>query len=310
MDQVVAQAIGGATSLPSLQLGAEGGGMTGNCDSGYSCAYSRNISWAGVSTPLAKETNPRSAFDRLFQGEDADLSAGERAQRRQRRLSVLDAVRDDTARLRLALGPSDRGKLDEYLTGVRELEHRLAAGEGATCAAAEPDASLDVRDQLAALIDVMVTALRCDLTRVISFMFANAGTNRSYPFLGWSDSHHFLSHHNDDADKLAALDAIGTWEVSYLASLLERLRGIEEPDGTLLDASLVFFSSEIEDGNAHRHTNLPVLLAGRGGGVLTPGRHVRFDVETPIANLFLALIHAFGIERESFGSDGNAPLSL
>lgn len=156
----------------------------------------------------------------------------------------------------------------------------------------------------------MVTAFRCDLTRVITFMMANGGGNRSFPWLGIAEAHHPLSHHQNDPAKLAALEAIDTWEMAHFADLLAKLRAIEEPGGSVLDSSLVFFSSEIEDGDAHRHTNLPVLLAGRGGGAVTPGRHLRFETEEPIANLFLACIHAFGIERASFGIDGTQPLAL
>ncbi|RIL04983.1 MAG: transcriptional initiation protein Tat [Proteobacteria bacterium] len=310
VDQVVAQAIGRATSLPSLQLGAEGGGSVGNCDSGYSCAYMRNISWASPTSPLAKETNPQAAFDRLFQGEDAALSESERLRRRARRLSVLDAVREDAARLRLALGPDDRRKIDEYLTGVRELELRLEATSQATCERAEPGAPNDLRERVEGMVDVIVTAFRCDLTRVVTFMAANGGTNKTYPWLGVTESHHPLSHHQQDPAKLAALEAINAWEIAMFADLAAKLRAIYEPGGSLLDSSILFFSSEIEDGDAHRHTNLPVLVAGRGGGVVTPGRHVRYDAEVPIANLFLAFLHAFGIEQAQFGIDGSAPLAL
>jgi hypothetical protein len=310
VDQLIAQEIGGATLLPSVQLGTEGGGPSGGCDSGYSCAYARNISWAGPATPLAKETNPQNAFDRLFQGADPQLSAAERERRRRLRLSILDAVREDAGRLRLALGASDRRKLDEYLTGVRELELRVQATTGGTCVASEPEPPESFRERVRAMAEVMVLAFRCDVTRVITFMQANAGSNQTHPWLGVGDGHHQVSHHQNDPAKHAALQAIDTWEVEQFAWFLEQLAAIEEPGGSLLDSSLVFFSSEIEDGDAHRHVNLPILLAGRGGGVVQPGRHLRWSSERRLADLFLTVLAAFGIERSSFGLDGSAPLSL
>ncbi|RIK94652.1 MAG: transcriptional initiation protein Tat [Proteobacteria bacterium] len=311
LDQRIAQFVGGTTTLPSLQLGAESGGSTGNCDSGYSCAYARNISWAGPQTPLAKETDPASAFERLFQGTDTSLSAEERERRRVERLSVLDAVAEDALRLRAELGGDDRHKLDEYLTGVRELELRVRSASGGSCDAAQPADPDDFRTRVRAMADLIVLALRCDATRVVTFMQANAGSNQTFPWLGVLDGHHQVSHHQSNAANLAALRAIDTWEIEELAYLLQQLDATAEPTGgTLLDSSIVFFSSEIEDGDRHRHTNLPVLVAGRGGGALAPGRHVRFAANTPIANLFLAFVRAFGVQDATFGADGTSPLTI
>lgn len=310
LDQVIAQAIGGDTTLPSVQLGTEGGGSSGNCDSGYSCAYARNISWAGPASPLAKEINPQNAFDRLFQGADAQLSAEERERRRQHRLSILDAVAEDARGLRVQLGASDRGKLDEYLTGVRELELRVEATTGASCVANEPEPPDDHRERVRAMTDVMVLAFRCDVTRVISFMMGNAGSNQTYPWLGVGDGHHQISHHQGNPANHAMLQTIDTWEVEQFAYLLQQLAAIPEPGGSVLDSSLVFFSSEIADGDWHSHTDMPVLLAGRGGGAVQPGRHLRWSSERRLADLFLTILAAFGIPRASFGLDGTAPLSL
>jgi hypothetical protein len=310
LDQRIAQAIGSATSLPSLQLGAEGGGSTGNCDSGYSCAYSRNISWAGPQSPLAKETNPGSAFDRLFQGPDAQLTPAERERRRAQRLSVLDAVTDDAARLRLALGASDRQKLDEYLTGVRALELRVQNLGSSSCQVAAPPDPADYPARVRAMADLIVLAFRCDATRVVTFMQANAGSNQTYPQLGVFDGHHQISHHQGNTTNHASLRAINTWEVGEFAYLLEALAALQEPGGSLLDSAIVFFSSEIEDGDAHRHTNMPVLLAGRGGGAITPGRHLSWSGNPTIANLFLTILRAFGIQDATFGDDGSAPIDL
>ena len=310
LDQRLAEVIGSATSLPSLQLGGESGGSTGNCDSGYSCAYSRNISWAGPQSPLAKETNPVSAFERLFQGVDSQLPPAELERRRLLRLSVLDTVTDDAARLRLELGASDRQKLDEYLTGVRALELRIQSLDGSQCDATAPADPADFVARVRAMSDLIVTAFQCDRTRVITFMELNAGSNQTYPWLGVLDGHHQISHHQGSAANFASLRTIDTWEIEQFVYLIQQLASVQEPEGSLLDSSLVFFSSEIEDGDAHRHTNLPILLAGRGGGAVQPGRHLRFSGAPSVANLFLTVLRAFGIQDATFGQDGTAPLTL
>lgn len=310
VDQVLAEQIGGDTRFPSLVLGLEGGGNVGGCDSGYSCAYSRNISWAGPRTPVAKEINPRAVFDRLFQGVDPAATRAQIEKRRRYRRSILDFVLDDARRLHGKLGRSDQAKLDEYLTGIRALERQLEAVEdGPRC---EPGARPDDGGNLAARVrqmnDLMALAFQCDLTRVATFMLGNGGSNRPYPFLGVNDGHHQISHHQGNPRNLEQLQAIDTWEVEQLAYLLQRLRSIDEGDGTLLDHCLVFFSSEIEDGDAHRHTNLPVLLAGKAGGAVTPARHVVYRDRPPIANLFVSIIRALGGRAETFGDDGTGPL--
>jgi hypothetical protein len=310
LDQRIAQVIGAQTTLPSLQLGAESGGSTGDCDSGYSCAYARNISWAGPQSPLAKETNPVSAFDRLFQGTEAELSEAERTRRREQRLSVLDNVTQEAANLRLELGASDRQKLDEYLTGVRALELRVQNLGGDACEAEEPAPATNFRDRVAAMSDLIVLAFQCDLTRVISFMQGNGGSNQTFSWLGVLDGHHQISHHQGNAANHASLRAIDTWEVETFAALLARLAAVQEPGGSLLDNALAFFSSEIEDGDAHRHTNMPILLAGRGGGAVLPGTHLRFTNNRPVDDLFLTVLRAFGIQDATFGERGTTPLTL
>jgi hypothetical protein len=310
MDQVAANAIGQRTRFPSLQLGAEGGDSAGTCDSGYSCAYPRNISWASPMTPLAKEINPQALFDRLFRGVDPHASGAERERKRIYKKSLLDFVQDDTARLQAKLGAGDRRRLDDYLTGIRELEKRLDDQSGSSCAQNDrPDPSSDVRQTVQAMNDLMVTALQCDLTRVITFMLGNAGSNRVYTFLGIGEGHHQISHHQNNPVNFAELTTIDTWEVQQLADLLQKMKAIAEPDGTLLDNTLVLFSSEIEDGDAHRHTNLPVLVAGKGQGAFKPGRHVRLGEEKPIANLFVSMLDAVGVGVQAFGDNGTAPLS-
>jgi len=311
IDQIYAEHIGAQTVIPSLQLGTEGGGNSGGCDSGYSCAYSRNISWVG-NTPLSKLTSPSTVFDLLFSGFDPGATAQELATRKANRLSVLDYTKADAQQLAMRLGTSDRMKLEQYLDSVRDLEIKVQSDDTAPACevGANPGEPADVTALIRTMCDVMVKAFECDRTRVISFMMANAGSNRSYGFLGYPSGHHEYSHHNDDPNNFAALQAIDTWEIEQLAYLLDRMASITEPDGTtLLDTSMVYFSSEIEDGNAHRHYNLPVLLAGRGGGVIEPGRHLMHE-EVPMSNLFLGMLQGLGVPVSSFGDDSNGALEL
>jgi hypothetical protein len=307
-DQVAAASIGMTTRFPSLQLGIDGGGSTGGCDSGYSCAYARNISWSSPTTPLPKLTNPVTVFDRLFAaGESAALAARRRAYQ----ASVLDYVRGDATRLQGVVGASDRAKLDEYLTAVRELERRVMMTGGAVCMTPpRPMDGLTFAQHVSVMNQLMAMALRCDLTRVATFMLGNAGSGRDFSFIGASGAHHELSHHQSDPEKIRKLQIIGTWEVQQFAALLTTLQGMREPDGSsVLDHTTALFSSEIADGNGHWHYSLPVLLAGRCGGQFNTGRHVVYTPEQPIANLVLAMLRAVGSTATSFGLEGTRPLA-
>jgi hypothetical protein len=310
LDQVFAQHIGGETVVPSLQLGLEGGGIEGNCDSGYACAYVRNISWQG-NTPLSKLTSPATAFDLLFAGFDPGATSQELALRKANRLSVLDRTLDQASALSSKLGTTDRIKLDQYLDSVRELELKVEADDAAlTCdVGASPGEPEDVTSHCRTMCDVIAKAFECDRTRTITFMMGNAASERPFGFLGLPNAHHHYSHHGDDPANLAAIQTINTWEMEQLAYLLGRLSSVTEVDGsTLLDNSIVYCSSEVEDGNAHFHFNLPVLLAGRGGGVIESGRHVIHD-GVPIANLYLAMLQGLGVDVAQFGdSTGALPL--
>jgi hypothetical protein len=300
-DQVAAQTVVGQTPFTSLQLGMEGGVSTGSCDSGYPCAYQRNISWADANTPLPKMADPRSAFQRLFGGLDG-VSPEELERRKVLRLSVLDAVSVDAQRLQRKLAPSDAARLDQYLTGVRELETRIDGLDTGVCEVpAEPSRDLDLPGRAAAMNEIMALAFACDLTRITSYMFANGGSGRSHPWLGIADNHHELSHHQGRVDNHTKLEAINRWEVQMFADFLSRLDGLVEPDGsTVLDNSLIVFGSEISDGDRHNHDDMPILLAGGGRGVHRPGRHIVYPGQEPQANLYLAMLDAFGAPQSSF----------
>lgn len=311
-DQFVAQALAGQTPFNSLELGTTGGSSVGNCDSGYSCAYTRNISWLDEDTPMPKMTDPRLVFDRLFAGYDTEQTQEAIDRRIRWRTSVLDHTLADTNDLMPRLSRSDQAKLDEYLTGLRELEIRIAnAGAGECVPGDRPDDAFDYQDVMVAMIDLQVKALECDLTRVISFMMENGGSYRSFDFLGVTGGHHELSHHQGDAVKNEGLSVIGEWEIQQFSDFLQKLDAIEESNGnTLLDNTLAFLSSEISDGDRHNHDDLPVLLAGSGGGYAPPGQHKDFGSEQPIANLYIAMAEAAGVAMGPFGQDGTGPLDL
>ncbi len=309
VDQRVAQHYGSATSLPSLELGLEGGANGGICDSGYACAYPRNIAWSGPSTPLPKITDPSLAFDRLFGGQDAGVTEIERARRRALRKSVLDESVSQAQSLSGRLSMQDNRKLDEYLTGVRELEIRLDTFEAPTCdPGLRPTTPPDIEAAAMAMADIMVIALECDVTRVITFMFANGGSNRVHDFLGVTRAHHQISHHGGDRTKLDDLATIDRWHVAQFARFVESLANTPTgEDRMLIDDCLVMMGSEISDGDRHNHDDMPVLLAGGGVGHHTGGVHRRYDA--PVANLYSSIMMAAGLPEEAFGIDGTGALT-
>lgn len=310
VDQIAAAKIGETTSLRSLELGLEPGALAGECDSGYSCAYTNNLSWLAPSTPLVKTVDPRQAFDRLFGGDDALLSPEERARRAEEDASVLDFALTDAKRLREKLGASDRRKLDEYLSAVREVEKRIrqaakaedAGGPGVASGFARPGAPpKDVAEHLAVMYDLVLLAVATDRTRVVTFMLGNEGSNRSYPFLGVPDAHHAISHHGRDPEKVAKIRKINRWQMDRFAEFVEKLRKAQDGDAPLLDRTIVVFGSGIADGDRHDHHDLPILVAGGRAAGLRLGRHVRSAKETPLANLWLRLLDAVNVRVPSFG---------
>ncbi len=313
IDQVLARHIGGETQFPSLEFGMEAGRKAGACDSGYSCAYTNNISWRDPSTPVAKEVNPRAAFERMFGDLGADPEA--EARRRRRLASVLDAAMADVKSVAGKLGPADRDKLDGYLTAVRSFEKRLQKVEAEQPKVAVPK-GLEQRDdsprfvaRLQLMYELIALAYETDLTRTITFMLGNAGSNRSYPFLGVPDGHHQISHHGKKPEKLAKIRKINRFHCEQFALFLKRLEATDEGGKSLLHRSMIVYGSAIGDGNRHDHLNLPIVIAGGGNGRFDSGRHLSLAPRTPMANVYLAMLDAQGIEEESFGdSSGRVEL--
>ena len=306
-DQIAADKIGHLTRFRSLEIGCERGQQAGNCDSGYSCAYSSSISWRGEATPVAKEVDPRLVFDRLFSNGDPNETAEMRAKRNEFRKSVLDFALEDAKLLQTKLGAHDRRKLDEYFTSVREIEYRLAkleqTGKEMKLEGKEIPQGVPAEygEHLRLMGDMMILALQSDLTRVCTFMFANEGSNRPYRQIGISEGHHDLSRHGRDPGKLSKIGQINTFQAQQLAYVLEKMDSVKEADGTLLDNSMVVYGSGISDGNRHNHDNLPILLAGGGGGTIKTGRHIRYPNETPLTNLFLSLLDRMKVPAEKVG---------
>lgn len=313
LDQAYADFIGAQTTVRSMQLGMDGGGNVGNCDSGYGCAYIRNISWQG-NTPLPKLTEPQTAFDLLFSGFDPGASAAELQRIKAKRLSVLDYALDDAAALQSRLGATDRVKVEQYLHSVRDLELRVQAEPDAPACEIEPgfpgESGGDITSRVQLMLDIVVKAFQCDRTRVVSFMLANGASGRDYGFIGAPGGHHNLSHHGGVQATQDMLTLIDRWEVEQLAYLLTGLKNSPEGEGSnVLENSMIFFSSEIEDGNSHSHDNMPVLVAGHGGGTMPVGEHLRFEGD-PLGNLFVDMLQKLGMDVNSFGDDGTAPLGL
>lgn len=305
VDQVAAAEIGKATRFASLEIGCERSGVSGDCDSGYSCAYSSNVSWKGETTPMAKEVNPRLVYERLFgDGKDGKEEASRRDLLRR---SVLDFVMEDASKLKGQLGMRDAKKLDEYFEGVRTIEKRLQQFEnnGAAMAAAglvRPGGIPgDYGEHIRLMGDMMVLAFQCDLTRISTFMFANDGSNRSYHQIGVPEGHHDVSHHGHDEKKLEKKLQIDRYHVEQLAYILKRMRDVKEGDGTLLDNTLLVYGAGISDGDRHNHDDLPILVAGNGGGRLKTGRHIVFPEQTPMNNLFVSMLDSVGVNVEKMG---------
>lgn len=308
IDQVAANRIGHLTRLRSLELSCDRARQSGRCDSGYSCAYQYNLSWASATTPMPPESNPRLAFDRLFGRGDEATDPKTRARERTYQSSILDFVLEDAKRLQKGLGATDRRKLDEYLTAVRDVEVRVESSR-------KFDDSLSVSDrrraisegegfagQVEMMFDLMTLAFQTDTTRIATFLLAHDGSNRSYPSIGVRDAHHRISHHGRDSEKLIRLAKIDKYHVGLFAKFVERLKTTREGNERLLDNCMIVYGSGLGDGDRHEHHNLPLVIAGRGGGTIRTGQHVKASAQTPMANLHLSLLDRMGVKEERFAN--------
>ncbi len=310
MDQVAAAGLAGRTRLPSIELGLVTSRNAGSCDSGYSCAYSSNISWRNETQPMPKETIPRLAFDRMFGGGDN----AERRETNRLRKSILDVVRGDAKRLMKGLGKTDARKMDEYFSGVRDLEQRIERTE-TDDAAAFPDLEVPYgrieafREHARLMFDLMVVAFQTDTTRVATMMLDNAGGNRRYTEVGVTGAHHGMSHHRDKKDLVDSLHKVDRYLAEQYAYFLKRLNETSDAGGSLLDQSMILYGSGISDGNRHRHDDLPIVLAGGASGQIETGRYLDAGDECPMANLFLSMLDIMGTPTDSIG-DSTGRLKL
>jgi hypothetical protein len=306
VDQIAARQVGHLTRHDSLQLGVEGARMYGSCDTGYPCAYQYNISWASETLPLSPEPNPRVVFEKLFGG-GADVERTANLQQRlAARKSVLDFVREDLTGVETKLGQNDRRKVDEYLEGVRSIERQIEKSEQFPTPEARIAAPAgipeDHQQHVELMYDLMALAFQTDSTRVISFSVAPEGSNRPFLNLGITEGYHFLTHHAGDRTKIEKVRKIEKWYMERFARFLRTLDEMKDADGTsVLNNSMIVYGSAIGDGNRHNHDELPVVLAGNGGGTLTPGRHVKLKQSTPMTNLYTAMLDRMGVQAERIG---------
>jgi hypothetical protein len=301
VDQVAAQRAGHLTRFPSLELSCDAVRKAGRCDSGYSCAYQYNLSWASPSTPMAPEPNPRLVFERLF-GAGAPGERRENFRQRQAtQKSLLDFVLEDARSLQRQLGRNDQQKLDEYLTGVREIEQRIQRAEGF---GELPDPNVDTPagippnfgEHMDVMYDLLAMAFETDSTRIATLLLAHDGSNRAFPQIGISEGHHYCSHHRNNGDLMEKIARIDRYYMEHFARFLQKLDAKKDADGrSILHNSMIVYGCGNSDGNRHTHHNLPIVLAGAGGGTLTPGRYLKLGGE-PMSNLFLSLTDRMGVQ--------------
>ncbi len=305
-DQIAAQELSKHTQFGSLELGIESNQLAGNCDSGYSCAYTNTMAWRNETTPLPVENNPRAIFERLF-GDGDSTDAAERLAQFKRQRSLLDYVNGNLKRLNATLGAADRAKMNEYTDAIRDIERRIQKAEQQNATMKMPVMQRpnavpeEFEDHVKMVMDLQVLAYQTDLTRVITLMMAREGSNRPYRNINISDGHHNLTHHQNDEDKIAKVTKINEVHVKLFAYLLERLQATPDVHGNLLDNALVMYGSSISDGNLHTHHDLPIVVAGGGGGAVKGNRHVMYPKETPLNNLLLAMLETAGVPVEKFG---------
>ncbi len=304
-DQIAAQYLASQTRFPSLEIGCDDSRTVGNCDSGYSCAYTNSLAWRGPATPMPPETNPRLVFERLFGDIDTSLPPETRARRLQYRRSILDLVNERTTRLAADLGASDKRKLDEYLSSIREIEQRIERAEkdltGLVPTIDKPSGvPVAFNEYVNLMFDLQIIAFQTDMTRVVTMMMGREGSLRTYGEIGVPDPHHPLTHHRGNVDWIEKVKKVNTLHVQQFAAFVEKLKNTPDGDGTLLDHSMIMYGSGLSDGNRHTHEDLPVVIAGRGGNFRT-GQHIAYPKDTPMTNLFLSLLDRMGVPADKIG---------
>jgi hypothetical protein len=305
MDQLVARQIGNQTRFASLEVGLEDARQSGDCDSGYSCAYTNNMSWRSETQPLPPMLDPRVMFERMF-GNGLILSPEDRARQARYRRSILDFVTEDTRRLQTNLGPTDKRKLDEYLGSIREVERQIEKAEKDN---AQIDPKMekpygvpaDFAEHFKLMTDMITIAFQADLTRVVTFLVTREGSSRAYREIGIADGHHPLTHHRNQLDMMEKVAQINVYHMQQFAGWIEKLKSIKEGDGTLLSNSMIVYGAGLSDGNRHSHDDLPTVIVGQAQNHIKTGRRVIYRRETPMCNLFLSMMGVMGLQMEHFG---------
>lgn len=311
-DQIVANKIGKETRFPSMELGMEDARQAGDCDSGYSCAYTNNLAWRSETQPLPPVLDPRALFERMF-GSGQPMTPEEKTRQAKYRRSILDFVTDDTHKLQATLGPTDRRKLDEYLSSIREVERQIERAEKDN---AQIDPKMDkpygvpadFAEHFKMMSNMMAIAFQADQTRIITFLMTREGSSRPYRELGIPDGHHPLTHHRNQAELMEKVRLINTYHIQQFAGFVEKMKTTQEGDGNLLDNCMLIYGAGLSDPNAHLHEDLPTIMVGKGGNYFKTGRRVMARRETPMCNLFLTMMDRMGVPVDDFG-DSNGRLA-
>ena len=305
MDQILAREFARTTQLGSLEVSMDKFANAGQCTAGLSCAYTQTIAWRTPTMPLPMDNNPRAVFERLF-GDSGSADPAVRRARRQQKQSILDSVTDKLTDLKVAVGPRDRSKLDEYTEAVRDVERRIQLAEQQRDVepsfTEQPSAPPRVfEEHLGLMFDLQFLALQADLTRVVTFMMGREQSTRSYPQVGVPDAHHPLSHHEDDPDRIAVMSKINAYHAKLTSDYLARLRAAEDTDGSLLDNMTILYGCGISNSTRHLGVNLPLLVLGGGAGKLKGGRHLRYPSDTSNADLLMTLMDKLDMPLDRLG---------